>query len=82
MFLQILFHFIFHYKVLIKDNENSNNWKDTLCSQTGRTNVVKMIIPLKTINKITTKNKKKKPMTFFTEVGQIILIFYGNMEGL
>ena len=51
----------------------------TLCSQTGRTNIVKMIIPLKTNSKTPTK---KKPMTFFTELGQIILIFYGNMEGL
>ena len=63
----------------MKDNENTNNWKDTLCSQTGRINIVKMIIPLKIINKTPTK---KRPMTFFTELGQIILFFYGNMEDL
>ena len=49
----------------MKDNENTNNWKDTLCSQTGRINIVKMIIPIKIINKTPTK---KRPMIFFAEL--------------
>jgi len=37
-----------HYKTLLKETEDTNKWKDTLYSQMGRINIVKMSILPKT----------------------------------
>ena len=36
-----------NYKTLMKEIENTNKWKDSLCSWIGRINIVKMFIYLK-----------------------------------
>ena len=61
------------YKSLMEVLEdNTNKWKDTPCSWIGRTNIVKMPIPPKAFQRF------KILTAFFTELGQIILIFVWN----
>ena len=63
----------------MKDTEDTNKWKDTLCSQIGRINIVKMTIPPKAIYRFTVI-PIKIPMEFFTELEQEFLNLYGTTK--
>ena len=54
-----------NYKTLIKENEDdAKQWKDSSCSYTGRTNIVKMAVYR--FNVISNKIHRK----FFIELGE------------
>ena len=61
-----------NYKTLMKEiKEDTNKWKDDLCSRIG-IKTVKMCILLNEIYKLHA-NSMKIPMVFFTEIEQTII---------
>ena len=63
------------YKTVMKEIEgDTNRWKDTLSSWTGRINIVKINLLLRSIY-IFNAVSIKIPIAFFTELKQIILKF-------
>ena len=59
--------------------EDTNKWKDILCSWIGRINIVKMPILPKVIYRFNAISMKIA-IAFFTEIQKITLKFYGTYK--
>ena len=61
------------YKTMMNEIEDgTKKWKDILCLQIGRLNIVKVTILFKAIYRFTSISIKL-PMAFFTDIKQIML---------
>ena len=64
-----------HYKTLMKEiKEDTNKWKDILCSWIGRINIVKMPVIPKVIYRFNAISMKIA-MAFFTEIQKIKILW-------
>ena len=69
-----------NYKTLKKEIEDdTNEWKNIPCSWIGRINIIKMITLPKEIHRFH-KIPIKVPMSFFSELKQIIIKFIWNTK--